>query len=150
MQLAIVGKGLFECFAHSQKLPRVERREGQRFVYLLVPGRIDSSGFICHSRNRSLSSVPFIPPCMSPEKLQRHTIDVDTLQRQLSVRQVAEYYGFTLPESFGDSGEQRMRCPCANCTGHDDDRSVSINVSDPFKRFKCFRENYGCGCKATS
>jgi hypothetical protein len=24
---------------------------------------------------------------------------------------------------------------------------VSINVSDPFKRFKCFRENYGCGAQ---
>ena len=70
---------------------------------------------------------------MSPEIPQRHTIDVDTLQRQLSVRQVAAYYGFVLPESFGDAGEQRMRCPCANCTGQDDDRSVSINVSDPFK-----------------
>jgi hypothetical protein len=84
---------------------------------------------------------------MAPEKPQRHTIDVDTLQRQLNIRQVADYYGFALPEHFGDSGEQRMRCPCANCTGHDDDRSVSINVSDPFKRFKCFRENYGCGAQ---
>jgi hypothetical protein len=48
---------------------------------------------------------------MALEKPQRHTIDVDSLQRQLSVRQVAAYYGFTLPERFGDAGEQRMRCP---------------------------------------
>ena len=78
---------------------------------------------------------------------RRHTIDVDSLQQQLSVRQVARYYGFELPESFGDAGEQRMRCPCANCTGHNDDRSVSINASDPFKRWKCHRENYGCGAQ---
>ena len=84
---------------------------------------------------------------MSPEKPQRHTIDVDTLQRRLTVGQVAAYYGFALPEHFGDSGEQRMRCPCANCTGHDDDRSASINVSDPFRRWKCHRENYGCGAQ---
>ncbi len=84
---------------------------------------------------------------MSPEKPRRHTIDVDTLQRQLSVRQVAAYYSFTLPEGFGDSGEQRMCCPCASCTGHHDERSVSINTSDPFKRWKCHRENYGCGAQ---
>jgi hypothetical protein len=82
---------------------------------------------------------------MAPEKPRHHTIDGDTLQRQLTVRQVAAYYGWELPESFGDSGEQRMRCPCASCTGHDDDRSVSINTSDPFKRWKCHRGGYGCG-----
>jgi hypothetical protein len=84
---------------------------------------------------------------MALEKPQRHTIDVDTLQRQLSVRQVAAYYGFGLPESFGDGGEQRMCCPCGSCTGHNDERSVSINVSDPFRRWKCHRENYGCGAQ---
>jgi hypothetical protein len=84
---------------------------------------------------------------MAPEIARRHTIDVDTLQRQLTVRQVAAYYGFTLPERFGDSGEQRMRCPCANCSGHHDERSVSINTSDPFRRWKCHRENYGCGAQ---
>lgn len=76
---------------------------------------------------------------------ERRTIDVDSLQRRLTVDAVARYYGFALPEGFGASGEQRMRCPCLDCTGHDDDRSVSINVSDPFKRWKCFRGNYGCG-----
>ena len=82
---------------------------------------------------------------MSPEIPRRHTIDVDALQTQLTVRQVANYFGFALPEGFGDAGEQRMRCPCTNCTGHNDDRSVSINVSDPYKRWKCHREGYGCG-----
>jgi hypothetical protein len=82
---------------------------------------------------------------MAPESARRHTIDVDALQRQLTVRQVAAYYGFTLPERFADGGEQRMRCPCASCTGHNDDRSVSINTSDPFRRWKCHRGGYGCG-----
>jgi hypothetical protein len=84
---------------------------------------------------------------MAAEIPRRHTIDVDALQRQLSVRQVTSYYGFPLPERFGDAGEQRMRCPCVSCTGHQDDRSVSINVSDPYKRWKCHRENYGCGAQ---
>ena len=84
---------------------------------------------------------------MSPEIPRRHTIDVDALQQQLTVSQVAAYYGFQLPEGFGDAGEQRMRCPCTGCTGHTDDRSVSINASDPFRRWKCHRENYGCGAQ---
>lgn len=74
-------------------------------------------------------------------------IDVDSLQRDLSIRDVAAYYGVTLPEHFGTSGEQRMPCPCTCCTGHGDERSVSINTSDPFKRWKCHRENYGCGAQ---
>jgi 5S rRNA maturation endonuclease (ribonuclease M5) len=85
---------------------------------------------------------------MAPEKPQRHTIDVDALQQQLSVRQVAAHYGFPLPETFSDAGEQRMRCPCTNCTGHNDDRSVSINASDPFKRWKCHRGSQYGGCGA--
>ena len=84
---------------------------------------------------------------MTIENSRRHTIDVDSLQQQLSVRQVAGYYGFQLPATFGDAGEQRMRCPCANCTGRNDERSVSINASDPFRRWKCHRENYGCGAQ---
>jgi hypothetical protein len=84
---------------------------------------------------------------MTSEIPRRHTIDVDSLQQQLSVRQVAGYYGFELPAGFDDAGEQRMRCPCASCTGRNDDRSVSINASDPFKRWKCHRENYGCGAQ---
>jgi 5S rRNA maturation endonuclease (ribonuclease M5) len=82
---------------------------------------------------------------MAPENQRRHTIDVDRLQTELTVRQVANYFGFALPEGFSDAGEQRMRCPCTSCTGHADDHSVSINTSDPFKRWKCHREGYGCG-----
>ena len=60
---------------------------------------------------------------------------------------LASYYGVTLPEGFGTSGEQRMACPCRDCQGHSDTRSVSINVSDPFRRWKCHREGYGCGAQ---
>lgn len=81
-----------------------------------------------------------------PEKLRQH-IDVDALQRELTVERVAGYYGIKFPEGFGTSGEQRMPCPCRECQGHADTRSVSINVSDPFKRWKCHREGYGCGAQ---
>ncbi len=93
---------------------------------------------------------------MTSENPRQRIIDVDSLQRELSVRQVAAYYGASLPEHFGDGGEQRMSCPCRDCrgfgasaqpSGHDDGRSVSINTSDPFKRWKCHREGYGCGAQ---
>ena len=74
-------------------------------------------------------------------------IDVDTLQQELSVRDLARYYGVALPERFGDDGEQRLACPCRDCGGHGDERSVSVNLSDPIKRWKCHRENYGCGAQ---
>ena len=48
---------------------------------LLVPGRINNGGFGCHTRDAELIVPTFYfasdPTCMSPEKLQRHTIDVD-------------------------------------------------------------------------
>ena len=80
------------------------------------------------------------------EKPRKH-IDVDSLQQQVSVSRVAQYYGIVLPEGFGTSGEQRMACPCRDCQGNSDSRSVSINVSDPFRRWKCHREGYGCGAQ---
>ena len=80
------------------------------------------------------------------EKLRKH-IDVDNLQQQITVQRLASYYGVILLEDFGTSGEQRMACPCRDCQGHSDTRSVSINVSDPFKRWKCHREGYGCGAQ---
>jgi hypothetical protein len=84
---------------------------------------------------------------MPSETPQRRMIDVDSLQRALSVRDLARFYGVALPERFGDSGEQRLACPCRDCGGHSDQRSASVNVSDPFKRWKCHRENYGCGAQ---
>ena len=80
------------------------------------------------------------------EKPQKH-IDVDSLQQQVTVDQLARYYGVQLPEHFGTTGEQRMPCPCHDCQGNSDMRSVSINLSDPFKRWKCHREGYGCGAQ---
>ena len=86
-----------------------------------------------------------------PEK--RQYVNVDELQSQISVSQLAQHYGYPLPPTFGSGGEQRMRCPCRSCRGNTDDRSVSINTSDPFKRWKCYRgepgstAQYGCGAK---
>ena len=82
---------------------------------------------------------------MTPEK--RRVIDIDAIQRQLTVAQVAALYGFVLPEGMKTSGEARMRCPCTDCSGHTDTQSVSINLSDPMKRWKCHREGYGCGAQ---
>ncbi len=78
---------------------------------------------------------------------KQRLIDIDDVQRRLSVEQVAGLYGFALPADFGSSGEQRMPCPCKECSGSGDDKSVSINVSDDVKRWKCHREGYGCGAQ---
>ena len=83
---------------------------------------------------------------MSVEK--RRVIDIDDIQQRLSLEQVASFYGFSLPPHFGGGGgEQRIACPCSDCMGSDDDKSVSINLSDPMKRWKCHREQYGCGAQ---
>ncbi len=83
------------------------------------------------------------------EKLRQH-INVDELQQRLTVTQIATYYGHPLPDRFHEGGEQRMRCPCKDCQGNEDDRSIAINTSDPFNRWKCFRGNYGCGAKGNA
>ena len=82
---------------------------------------------------------------MSIEK--RRVIDIDDIQRRLTLELVASYYGFTLPEAMKQAGEARMRCPCTDCSGNSDNQSVSINLSDPMKRWKCHREGYGCGAQ---
>ena len=82
---------------------------------------------------------------MSVEK--RPLIDIDDVQQRLSLEQVAGLYGFSLPAELGSSGEQRMPCPCSECAGSGDDKSVSINLTDPVKRWKCHREGYGCGAQ---
>ena len=82
---------------------------------------------------------------MSVEK--RRVIDIDDIQQRLSLEQVASLYGFSLPPHIAGGGEQRIACPCRDCTGNDDDKSVSINLSDPMKRWKCHREQYGCGAQ---
>lgn len=84
-----------------------------------------------------------------PEKPRQH-INVDELQKRLNVTRLAQFYGHPLPDTFHNGGEQRMRCPCKDCQGHENDRSVAINTSDPFKRWKCFRGNYGCSAKGNA
>lgn len=74
-------------------------------------------------------------------------IDIDRLQQQTSVQQVAQYYGVSLAIDAAAGGEQRIACPCSDCSGNGDTNSVSINLSDPMKRWKCHRESYGCGAQ---
>lgn len=74
-------------------------------------------------------------------------IDVQELMPRVSIHEIAAYYRFDLGETFGNSGEQRTRCPVVACDGHDDNRSVSINVDDPKGRWKCHRSGYGCGAQ---
>ena len=72
-------------------------------------------------------------------------IDIDDIQSRLSVDQVAAHYGFTLPADFGGKGEQRMPCPCQECSGSQDEQAVSINLGKPHKPWKCHHGSYGCG-----
>jgi hypothetical protein len=74
-------------------------------------------------------------------------IDVGELMPRVSVHQIAAYFRFDLGETFGSSGEQRTRCPVTSCDGHDDFRSVSINVDDHKGPWKCHRAGYGCGAQ---
>jgi hypothetical protein len=74
-------------------------------------------------------------------------IDVNEIMPRVSIHDIAAYFRFDLGETFGSSGEQRTRCPVVACDGHDDYRSVSVNVSDPKGRWKCHRSGYGCGAQ---
>ena len=74
-------------------------------------------------------------------------IDVGGLMPRVSIQDIAAYFRFDLGETFGSSGEQRTRCPISSCDGHDDFRSVSVNVSDDKGRWKCHRSGYGCGAQ---
>ena len=72
-------------------------------------------------------------------------IEVGELLPQVSVHEIAAYFRFDLGETFGSTGEQRTRCPVTSCDGHEDYRSVSINMDDEKGRWKCHRSGYGCG-----
>ena len=74
-------------------------------------------------------------------------IDVQELLPRISIHEIAAYYRFDLGEMFGSSGEQRTRCPVTACDGHNDYRSVSINVTDAKGPWKCHRSGYGCGAQ---
>lgn len=82
---------------------------------------------------------------MSSEKPRRRMIDVDSLQQRLTPQQVAAYYGVTI--EFTASGQElRGPCPCAECDGNNDPRSISINQTG-VKMWKCHRGGYGCGAQ---
>jgi hypothetical protein len=71
-------------------------------------------------------------------------IDVGALMPQISVEQVADFYGVALPEIQRRGDEIRAKC-FLNCgfgeaTGP---RALAINVDDPAKKWKCHQ--YGCG-----
>jgi len=73
---------------------------------------------------------------------RREWIDVRPLIPQVSVEQVAAFYGLPLPEMQRVGSEIRCRC-FLNC-GHDatGDRAVAIKADDPQKKWKCHQ--YGC------
>ncbi|MBI1832254.1 MAG: hypothetical protein HYR84_12490 [Planctomycetes bacterium] len=79
---------------------------------------------------------------MAPEK--KAFINVDELLPQLSVEDVARFYGIVLPEVTKIGSETRMRC-FLNCgkereTG---DRALAIQHEHPAKPWHCHQ--YGCG-----
>ena len=79
---------------------------------------------------------------MSPEK-RSGFINVDELMPQVSLEQVASYYGVPLPELKRIGNETRTRCFLACGRTHETgDRAVSIQTDHSSKKWKCFQ--YGC------
>src|SRR5438093_6789833 len=93
---------------------------------------------------RKLGSTPCPSPlpsfCM-PEGPRY--IDVDRLMQDVSIEQVAAYYGVALPELQRRGDEIRTKCFLAcgfpEATGN---RALAINDTDPAKKWKCHQ--YGC------
>src|SRR5262245_33270146 len=82
-------------------------------------------------------------PCMSPEKPSAF-VKVDELMSQVSLEQVAAYYGIRLPELHRVGSETRSRCflLCGRA-GETGDRVLAMQESDPARRWHCHQ--YGCG-----
>ncbi len=79
---------------------------------------------------------------MSPEK-RSGFINVDELIPQVTLEQVAAYYGVPLPELKRVGQETRTRCFLAcGRTRETGDRALSIQTDHPAKQWKCFQ--YGC------
>jgi len=78
-----------------------------------------------------------------PEKT-RAFINVDELVPQVTVEQVAAYYGVPLPELKRIGEETRMRC-FLNCgkTQETGDRALAIQEGHPARQWQCHQ--YGCG-----
>lgn len=71
-------------------------------------------------------------------------IDVDSLLPQISIEQVAAYYGVDLPEIRRVGNEIRTRC-FLNCgrTHETGDRAFAIRADQPATPWRCHQ--YGCG-----
>ena len=79
---------------------------------------------------------------MSSEK-RSGFINVDELIPQVTLEQVAAYYGVQLPELKRVGQETRTRCFLAcGRTQETGDRALSIQTDHPAKQWKCFQ--YGC------
>lgn len=78
-----------------------------------------------------------------PER-KRSFINVDELMPQVSLEQVAQFYGITLPELKRAGDEVRLRCFLAcGKTEETGDRAIAIRADSPTKTWHC--HNYGCG-----
>ncbi len=79
---------------------------------------------------------------MSAEK--KTFVNVDELMPQLSVQEVAHFYGVELPELHQVGQEIRTRCFLAcGKSKETGDRAVAIQASSPTKNWYCHQ--YGCG-----
>jgi hypothetical protein len=70
-------------------------------------------------------------------------IDVDKLMQEVSLEQVATYYGIPLPELQRRGDE--IRTKCFLLCGFDQrttNRALALNAADPAKKWKCHQ--YGC------
>ncbi len=78
-----------------------------------------------------------------PER-KRSFVNVDELMPQVSLEQVAQFYGITLPELKRAGDEVRLRCFLAcGRTDETGDRAIAIRADSPTKTWHC--HNYGCG-----
>jgi hypothetical protein len=71
-------------------------------------------------------------------------VNVEALMGQVTIEQVAEYYGVALPEIARTAKETRMRC-FLNCGRAEEtgDRALAIQADHPAKIWRCHEK--GCG-----
>lgn len=83
------------------------------------------------------------PACMAAEK-SAGFVNVDELMPQLTLEQVALFYGAQLPDLKRIGSETRMQCFLACGKMHETgDRALAIQTEHPAKQWKCHQ--YGCG-----
>src|SRR5487761_1466366 len=71
-------------------------------------------------------------------------VNVDELMRELTVEQVALFYGVQLPDATRVGNETRMKCFLLCGKGHETgDRALAIQTEHPAKQWRCHQ--YGCG-----